>query len=110
MIHGRSSYLKYGCRCDVCSTDAREYKAEYKKRMNPEVTFRLDCQPLLEQLGRDGMLDRVPRGTKLAWIKNGMTVYKADSWCIKFGYHPALVFGQDFYAECFDDEEEEVMV
>lgn len=32
MKHGRSAYLNYGCRCDVCRKAVREYHREYRAK------------------------------------------------------------------------------
>ena len=97
MIHGRSTYLKYKCRCDICCQDAKRYKRERKLKLGGDTDIRLDATPLINRLIADGQLALVPRGAVRGWRERGMSVYLADKWCIKLGYHPYTIFGQAFY-------------
>lgn len=97
MIHGRSSYLKYKCRCDICCQSAKQYKRERRIKLGCDIKVRLDATPFINRLITDGQLSIIPRGALRGWQANGMSVYTADKWCIKLGYHPFSVFGQAFY-------------
>ena len=104
MIHGRSTYMKDNCRCEICVAAAKLYRDEYRRAKDPGVYMYMDPQPFIDRLTRDGMIDRVSRGTRRAWAKNGISIYRADYWCIKYGYHPAQIFGNAFYEGCFPEE------
>ena len=101
MLHNRNTYLKYGCRCDVCRADNARYRRQRKLDLGGDRSIRLDATPLLEQIDKDGMGAHITWIMRQRWITKGISVYKADEICIKLGYHPTMVFGQDFYQECF---------
>lgn len=105
--HGRSSYLKYHCRCDICVTDAREYRKRYRIE-NINAGLRVDATPLLDRLDRDGRTGAIDSGIKSRWRAEGMDIYSADRYAIRLGYHPIEIWGQDFYRNCFSKEEQNV--
>ena len=94
-IHGRSTYLKYQCRCTVCVEDAREYRVNRKKPV-----LMLDGEPLIDRLTRDGRITSIKTSATHKWRTRGMSVYLADRWAIKLGYHPVEIWGNDFYRGC----------
>ena len=100
MIHGRNGYTKHKCRCDICVTANKVYRREYKLANGGDMNIRLDATPLIARLIRDGQMAHVTRGMYRSWIKNGISVYNADKFCIKVGYHPYMIFGADFYEGC----------
>lgn len=103
MKHNRNTYLKYKCRCDICVADNSRYKRERKIALGGDSTIRLDATPLLMRLIKDGSLERVSRHVRRRWIEKGIPIYRADEYCIKFGYHPANIFGMDFYQGCNEE-------
>ena len=107
--HGRSAYLKQGCRCEVC----KQANSVYRKQMRDEEALirasgikppRLSAEPLIQRLLREGVDEREYRNNFTRWRENGMTVYMADYWAIKHGWHPAEIWGMDFYAGILFDE------
>lgn len=100
MKHNRSTYLNHKCRCDICTADAAKYRKERRIALGADIDLRLDATPLLMRLIKDGSLEQVSRNIRRRWIEKGIPVYRADEVCIKFGYHPAMIFGQDFYVGC----------
>lgn len=101
--HGISMYTRRGCRCDICRSARYEQQKSYRKRSD-EVKLRLDPTPLLERLEATGNLAEVHRNKRQQWQKNGIDVYWADYYCIKFGYHPSEIFGAAFYQLTNEEE------
>ena len=58
---------------------------------------RLPAEPLIRFLERNGSLHTISRNTLRGWREDGMSVYQVDSWCIRFGTHPVMVYGDAFY-------------
>lgn len=94
--HGRSTYLKYKCRCDICCTEARAYRKRFREA-NINAGLRVDATPLLDRLLQDERHGAVPARTKSRWRAEGIELYNADTWAIRLGYHPIEIWGQDFY-------------
>lgn len=103
MLHNRSTYMKYKCRCDICTQDAKKYRREYKLRNGGDTDIRIDPTPLITRMVADGTIKHISHQTWRDWLSKGMSVYLADEWCTKFGYHPATVFGNAFYEGCTGD-------
>lgn len=103
--HGTSGY-KHKCRCEICvaAQSAARTKSRYRDERSVSVKLRLDPAPLIRRLEVTEQLDMIDPKTIRRWQRLGMDVYFADKWCLKFGWHPAEVFGQAFYAGCFDQE------
>lgn len=93
--HGRSTYLKYKCRCTICVEDAREYRAKIRKPV-----LILDGETLIKRLSVDGRLAAVNTKTTHRWRSEGLSIYSADKWAIRLGYHPYEIWGADFYRGC----------
>lgn len=102
--HGIGMYRYRKCRCEVCITAMREERRRYRK-VNDSVKIRLDATPLIRKMERSGYLDAVGSQTFAKWKSDGIDIYLADFWCLRFGWHPAEVFGALFYQGCFDNEE-----
>ena len=102
--HGLHAYRVHKCRCEICSTASKTARKRYR-RLSDAVTVRLDGQPLIDRLTRDGRLNAVENSKISGWRKNGIGIYAADKWCIRLGYHPIEIWGQDFYVavEPFSD-------
>ena len=101
MIHNRTTYVKYKCRCSVCVAA----NSEYKKRYRPVATYRLrlDSAPLISRLERDGRLTAVSNRCLNRWTREGIELYNADRTCIKLGYHPTEIWGNQFYEGCHSE-------
>jgi hypothetical protein len=96
-IHGRSTYLKYKCRCDICVQDARQYRETY---IPPGI--RLKPEPLIQRLTSDGRTSPITNRQLNKWLRIGLDLYTADRWAVKLGYHPYEIWGDDFYQGCED--------
>lgn len=97
--HGRKGYLHNRCRCEICKEAASIYRKELRLRNGSDVDLRLPAEPLLRLLEKDGRIGEV-HSTKLKrWKENGMSVYWADYWAVHFGWHPAEIWGMDFYKD-----------
>lgn len=94
--HGRSAYLKNGCRCETCVHEMREYKRKYRVRKGRTKRI-LDGNPLVDRIERDGRITALHNLHYGRWREKGIEVFAADRWCIKLGYHPLEIWGQDFY-------------
>ncbi len=103
-VHGLNAYRVYKCRCEICTSANNESRRKYRP-LSDSVKIRLDAQPLIDRLTRDGRLNAVENSKISEWRKNGIGIYPADKWCIRLGYHPIEVWGQDFYVaiEPFSD-------
>ena len=100
--HGTSGY-RYKCRCEIC-VNAQKAARNKNRPLSDSAKVRLDATPLIERLAMADQLDQVDPAVIRRWERDGIDVYWADKWCLKFGWHPANVFGQAFYAGCFDEE------
>jgi hypothetical protein len=94
--HGVNAYRVHKCRCETCTIAHRESRRRYRP-LSDSVNVRLDPAPLIERLTRDGRLEAVENSVISRWRKDGIGIYSADKWCIRLGYHPIEVWGQDFY-------------
>ena len=100
--HGRSSYMKHKCRCEICVTEAQAYRKKYRET-NINAGLRLDATPLLARLERDERVGAVESSVKSRWRAEGIDIYAADTWATRLGYHPIESWGHTFYAGCFDN-------
>lgn len=100
--HGKSMYRRMGCRCDICRAANTASKKKYTKLKPPKVY--LDGAAFVAIIERAGMTREFDYRQIERWLANGVSVYTADFWCTKLGYHPTEVFGSEFYRGCFDEE------
>ena len=101
--HGASMYRRRGCRCDVCCAGMSSTRKKYRPlAMSSDV--RLDAKPLIEFLTKAEQLQYLDNHTLTRWGQDGLSVYTADKWCLRFGLHPAEIFGYKFYEGCFESE------
>jgi hypothetical protein len=102
LVHSIGGYDR-GCRCDIC----REAKSIARLAGRPRPSkLKLPYEPLVAALERTGQLQNLDPHRLYSWRKaGGIQVYYADQWAIKFGFHPAQIWGMDFYEGCFDGEE-----
>lgn len=101
--HGLGMYRYRKCRCETCMSAAAADRLKYRKRVQRERLY-LPAEPLIERLKWIEKLDQVPRDVVKSWRTKGVYVYSADHWCLKFGFHPAEIYGHLFYQGCFDQE------
>ena len=99
--HSVYGYTK-GCRCDIC----KKAKSDYKKSFRPKQSkLKLDPEPFLAKLEASDQMHLMDPHRVYSWRKRGgINVYYADKWALKFGWHPAEVWGMAFYEGCFDEE------
>lgn len=100
--HGEyGMYTLRKCRCDECKSIAAKVRMKYRgedfEDQPEDVQFRLPAQPLVDYLNRTGQLDRIDHRTVHRWIVSGLDMYRADEMAIKYGTHPMLVWGMEFY-------------
>lgn len=63
----------------------------------PLLLIRLDAEPLINKLHKDGRVGAVSAARMRDWRKGGIDLFIADKWCVRLGYHPYEIWGQDFY-------------
>lgn len=102
-VHGVSGYRTWGCRCEVCVEAMRADRRKYRKKSD-SCRIRFSPEPLIERLERDERMTAVSSSVIHRWRRDGLDVYGVDRWCIKLGYHPTEIYGQDFYAGIDLDE------
>lgn len=99
MKHNRNTYLKHKCRCDECVADAASYRKKRRLEKGGDSDVRLPAMPLIMFVNK--MSDeRIQHATLKSWIENGVSPYTVDKWCMRFGTHPAEVYGIAFYEGC----------
>lgn len=94
-VHGRSTYLKYKCRCEVCV----KANSVYRKNIRQSV-LRLDADRFIDRLTKDGRITSIHTGVISKWRQYGLDIFQADRWAVKYGYHPYEIWGNDFYKGC----------
>lgn len=62
----------------------------------------LDAEPFIAKLLKDERQQAIPTGMISRWREKGISIYAADKWSIKLGYHPYEIWGQDFYRNCHE--------
>lgn len=63
----------------------------------PLLLIRLDAEPLINKLRKDGRQGAVSAARMRDWRRDGIDLFIADKWCVRLGYHPYEIWGQDFY-------------
>lgn len=92
--HGITGYQRYKCRCETCVTAARISRDRYRPRSSV-FGVRLDGARFIRRLELDGRF--YERNMAQRALKDGFSVYAADRWAVKYGYHPYEIWGDDFY-------------
>lgn len=92
----------------MCCRSNDEFNAkrrEQRKVVSRSRTFRmrLDGMVFVDRLSRDGRLDGLSPNSVRRWMRDGMDLYNADEWCVRLGYHPVEIWGQDFYVGCHSE-------
>lgn len=110
MIHSLRGYKTHKCRCEVCTEAYNRYRARenFKNRRTPITHVLISGEPLVKifvdrQLSGGNMSKKIQR-----WRTEGISVYEADTECLKLGYHPFEVFGASYF-EGLEQEEAEYM-
>jgi len=93
--HGRSAYLKYKCRCDVCVEANKTYRLLYGRS-----EFSLDPEVFIKRLADDNRITGLGSHNVAKWRKFGLDVFAGDRWAVKLGYHPYEIWGDAFYQGC----------
>lgn len=101
--HGISMYRQRKCRCDICKAAASAERLKYRPKKN-NTPIRLDGAVFVARLIRDERHTAINTNLISKWRSNGIDLYAADKWCIKLGYHPIEIWGQDFYQQCEEEE------
>lgn len=101
--HGMGMYRYRGCRCEICSAAMREERRKYRPKSD-NVNVKLDWSVMEDWLVKRGQLEFVDNTGLRRWRESGIPVYTADALCMRFGVHPAEVFGSEFYKGCFEQE------
>lgn len=94
--HGISMYRQRHCRCDICKAAATAERLKYRPKKNP-VSIRLDGTRFVERLLRDNRHGAINTNLISKWQRFGIDLYAADRWCVRLGYHPIEIWGNDFY-------------
>lgn len=107
MNHNRTRYSKHGCRCDVCCRSNAEFnesrRAKRQAQRKQVFRVRLDGAVFVERLIKDNRHGAINTNLISKWTKNGIELYNADAWCVRLGYHPIEIWGQDFYVGCHSE-------
>lgn len=101
--HGISMYRYRNCRCETCAKAAAEQRKQFRKPRTDNKNITLDGTPLLQRLEQDGRIIAIHTAQRDKWRTRGINIYSADSWCIKLGYHPVEIWGNDFYQQCEEE-------
>lgn len=92
--HGITGYQKYACRCETCVDAAKQVRARHRP-YSDNSKLRLSGQTFIDRLVKDERY--YDRNMALRIIKEGLSVYAADRWAVKYGYHPYEIWGDAFY-------------
>jgi hypothetical protein len=101
--HGISMYRQRGCRCQTCRTAMTEQRKRFRK-LSDNKPIRLDGEVFVDRLIRDERHFAINTNVISKWRRFGIDIYNADEWCVRLGYHPSEIWGQDFYQQCSDEE------
>ena len=106
--HGINAYKRRGCRCEVCSEAHRQtnIKERLKSRRTPIKHHLIDATPLVELYCSISTRDKNFRSSIEKWKKNGISVYDADTYCMKLGFHPIEIFGSAYFEGLLDEEKQ----
>lgn len=93
--HGYKKYRAEKCRCEICCAENILIRRKYRP-LKPAV-LRLDGTILVDRLIHDDRLASVDTSLISRWRRQGITVWDADRWACRLGYHPIEIWGQAFY-------------
>jgi len=115
--HGTYSSYCRGCRCTRCAEAQRENRRN--RNNTPPAIAPVPLAPLLERVSSQtgipvpnlthtdiAIACRVSDRTVLRWMQTGTikTIY-ADDIAIRLGWHPAAIWGIDWYIDTYDRKE-----
>lgn len=67
----------------------------------------IDAAPLISIISSlETRLSTTNRRLVAKWSKNGISIYDADVYCIKLGYHPYEIFGEEYFSGLEDEIEQ----
>jgi hypothetical protein len=104
--HGLRGYKVHKCRCEVCIGGFMAYKAKRSLKNHKAAIkhYIIDGTPLVELYKKTySRLDTPQRSLVKKWSTIGISVYDADKYSIKLGYHPYEIFGETYF-EGLDEE------
>ena len=100
-------YTKHGCRCEVCCRSNEDFNRRRREKRQaqrkPVFRVRLDGAVFVERLIKDNRHGAINTNLISKWTRFGIDLYKADEWCVRLGYHPVEIWGQDFYVGCHSE-------
>jgi hypothetical protein len=96
-----TKYRNEGCRCAECKEAGRVSNAGRKSRS----AIRLPIEPLLPYMGRD--LRNSYRDTIRKALVEGLTIYRADVLCCRIGRHPWEIYGDLWFQDLWEDDNEQ---
>lgn len=101
--HGLSMYRYRQCRCDICRAAMTAQRRQFRK-LSDNKPIRLDGEVFVDRLIKDNRQAGINTNVISKWRRFGIDIYNADEWCVKLGYHPTEIWGNDFYQQCNEDE------
>jgi hypothetical protein len=101
--HGISMYRYRNCRCDICKEAAAQQRMRFRPKTDNKK-IRLDGEPLVSRIIKDDRQANINTNLISKWRRFGIDIYNADEWCIKLGYHPTEIWGNDFYQQTNEEE------
>lgn len=104
--HGISMYRYRQCRCDICKAAASAQRKAFrpKSKNHDSKKIRLNGEVFVARLIKDNRQGAINTNLISKWSRFGIDIYHADEWCMKLGYHPIEIWGQDFYQDCTEEE------
>lgn len=102
MIHGEPRTYKRGCRCRPCTDAVNEYNRNKDRRKKQQA--RIPFDPILSVMS----MEQKRQHWALIESSTGKTIpiYQADRLCIKFGYHPWTVYGDMWFQDLWEKDEQ----
>ncbi len=102
MNHGTiTGYTTFKCKCELCAAAGAAWRAKRRKHHLP-MRY-LPIEPLLPYV--DDHHHRAFSEVVRRCRKDGMNIYTADRWCITFGVHPWVVYGDAFFSDVWEGEQ-----
>ena len=74
------------------------------RKLTDNKKIRLDGELLVSRLIKDERHANINTNLISKWRRFGIDIYNADEWCVRLGYHPTEIWGNDFYQQCHEDD------